>query len=64
MTTRLTVSVEIAAPVDVTWQIVTDWERQGEWMPLTSVQVVTDGSVGVGTRMLGLESVGRVSSIR
>ena len=29
-------------PVERTWAVVTDWERQGEWMPMTDVRVSAD----------------------
>ena len=40
--------VRIAAPREQVWQLVTDWERQGEWIPLTRVWRTggTPGAVG------------------
>lgn len=32
--------VRVEAPADVVWDYVTDWPRQGEWIPLTRVEVV------------------------
>ena len=32
--------VEVAAPAAVVWDYVTDWPRQGEWIPFTTVQRV------------------------
>jgi uncharacterized protein YndB with AHSA1/START domain len=29
--------VRIAASRERVWELVTDWERQGEWIPLTRV---------------------------
>jgi uncharacterized protein YndB with AHSA1/START domain len=49
--TRFSVSVEIDAPVERTWAVVTDWERQGEWMPLTEVRVSADSAMGVGAKI-------------
>lgn len=34
--------VAVAAPARVVWSYVTDWPRQGEWIPLTRVEVVGD----------------------
>ncbi|WP_370614526.1 SRPBCC family protein [Mumia sp. Pv 4-285] len=34
--------VVIDAPPDAVWSYVTDWERQGEWIPATTVRVVGD----------------------
>jgi carbon monoxide dehydrogenase subunit G len=40
--------VRIAAPREQVWQLVTDWERQGEWIPLTRVWR-TGGTPGAST---------------
>ena len=39
----LTVQVEVAAPAEGVWNAVTDWERQGEWMLATRVDVTSPG---------------------
>jgi polyketide cyclase/dehydrase/lipid transport protein len=49
--TTLSVSVDIDAPVDRTWAVVTDWPRQGEWMPMTEVRVSADTPMGVGAKI-------------
>jgi carbon monoxide dehydrogenase subunit G len=42
-------SVVVAAPAAQLWRAVTDWERQGEWVPLTRVSVRgTEGGAGAG----------------
>jgi hypothetical protein len=41
---RLTVPVDVAAPAGVVWHTVTDWERQGEWMLGTRVEVTSPGT--------------------
>ena len=37
---ELTVSVDVEAPPQQVWRALVDWERQGEWMPMTDVRVV------------------------
>jgi hypothetical protein len=49
--TTLSVSVDIDASVEQTWAVVTDWERQGEWMPMTDVRVSADAPMGVGAKL-------------
>lgn len=56
----LEVSVVIAAPAAVTWQVVTDWARQGEWMPMTRVQL-DNVSSGVGAALSARSGVGIMS---
>ena len=34
----LRAEVAVAAPANEVWAYVTDWERQGEWVPLTRVE--------------------------
>jgi hypothetical protein len=48
---ELTVSVDVEAPPLQVWRALTDWERQGEWMPLTDVRVVGGDPHGVGGRI-------------
>lgn len=58
---RLEVTVEAAAPRRTVWDVLTDWERQSEWMlDAVSVEVLTPARHGVGvtircpTRLLGV----------
>lgn len=44
--------VPVEAPADVVFGYVTDWERQGEWIPLTRV-VVEPGAGGRSARRVG-----------
>lgn len=45
----LEVSTEVAAPIDTVWQVLTDWERQPEWMvDALAVEVLTPYREGVG----------------
>jgi hypothetical protein len=48
---ELTVSVDVEAPPLQVWRALVDWERQGEWMPLTDVRVVAGDPHGVGGRI-------------
>ncbi len=45
---RITLEVDVAAPVERTWAAATDWDRQGEWMLGTRVRGTTQGGRGVG----------------
>lgn len=38
--------VEVAAPADQVWAYVTDWSRQGEWIPLTRVESTNGRQLG------------------
>jgi hypothetical protein len=57
--TRLQREVDIAAPADVVWGHVTDWPRQGEWIPGTRVENV-DAADGLGGRFRAWTGLGRV----
>ena len=48
---ELTVQVDVEAPAAQVWRALVDWERQGEWMPLTDVRVVGGDPQGVGGRI-------------
>jgi carbon monoxide dehydrogenase subunit G len=58
---RIEVSRYVFAPVGVVWDVLTDWERQPEWMQDAEVvEVTSDHRAGVGvelrvpTRVLGV----------
>jgi hypothetical protein len=56
---RLTVPVDIAAPAGVVWHTVTDWERQGEWMLGTRVEVTSPGEgKRLGATMRAVTGIG------
>jgi Polyketide cyclase / dehydrase and lipid transport len=61
--TTLSASVEIDASVERTWEVVTDWQRQGEWIPLTDVRVLEDSPSGLGARISARSGVGPVSVV-
>jgi hypothetical protein len=54
--------VAIAAPAGLVWDYVTDWARQGEWIPLTRVEAVDEAGreVRVGGRVRARTGVGPV----
>ena len=44
----------VDAPVEATWAVLADVERQPEWMhDLRAVRLITEGPTGVGTRAIG-----------
>lgn len=53
-------AVEVDAPATRLWEVVTDWPRQGEWIPLTRVRTPAGDGKGVGTRVEAWTGVGRV----
>ena len=59
MRTRLERRVDVAAPADLVWGFVTDWPRQGDWIPLTRVERI-DAADHVGGRFRAWSGVGRV----
>lgn len=56
----LAVSVRVQAPVDAVWAAVTDWERQGQWMPATRVRATAQGGRGVGGGIEAFTGIGRI----
>jgi Polyketide cyclase / dehydrase and lipid transport len=61
--TTMSVSVDIDAPADLTWQVVTDWERQGEWMPMTTVLVAAGSPTGLGATLSARSGKGLASFV-
>ena len=51
--------VRVEAPAGLVWEYVTDWQRQGEWVPLTRVERV-DAADGVGGRFRAWTGLGPV----
>jgi hypothetical protein len=56
--TALSVSIDIDAPAARTWEVVTDWEHQGQWMPMTDVRVSATAPIGVGAKLSARSGVG------
>ena len=59
MRVRLERRVDVAVPPAALWDYVTDWPRQGEWVPLTRVERV-DAADRVGGRLRAWTGVGPV----
>jgi len=57
MRTVIAASVDVEVTVAQAWAAITDWAGQGAWMPMTTVDVVTD-TKGVGTRLRAATGVG------
>lgn len=57
--TELVVPVDIEAPAATVWHVVTDWERQGEWILGTRVTVTSSGDPRrLGARFAAFTGVG------
>jgi uncharacterized protein YndB with AHSA1/START domain len=54
---EVTAAVVVRAPVQQVFDAFVAWERQGEWIPLTTVRVVS-GDGGVGTRIEAVTTLG------
>ena len=57
--------IDVAVPAAQLWAYVTDWPRQGEWVPHTRVEHVdpadpADPAVGLGGRLRAWTGLGRV----
>jgi hypothetical protein len=57
--TRIQREVQVAAPAEAVWDYVTDWPRQGEWIPQTRVENLDDAS-GLGGRFRAWSGIGRL----
>lgn len=59
---ELTIPVDVVAPAAAVWDIVTDWEGQGDWMLGTRVEVTDEaghpGGRGPGARLAAFTGVG------
>src|SRR5579875_712687 len=55
-------SVELDLPADAAWRLVTDWEQQGRWMPMTAVEVVS-GDGGLGTTLRARTGAGPLAVV-
>lgn len=59
MRASLRAEAPVAAPADRVWAYLTDWTRQGEWIPLTRVEELADGHQ-VGGRVRAWTGLGPV----
>ncbi len=55
---EITVTVDVDAPVETVWGVVTDWENQGDWMLGTAVRVTHGDGVSVGSVLAATTGVG------
>ena len=55
---EITVSVDIDAPVETVWAVVTDWESQGDWMLGTVVKVTRGDGRSIGSEVAATTGVG------
>ena len=54
---------ELGGPPDVVWRLLTDWERQGDWMlEARDVEVVSRHREGVGVEALATVRIGGIST--
>ncbi|WP_214364323.1 SRPBCC family protein [Pseudonocardia sp. H11422] len=60
MSTRrdLTVPVDVEAPAAAVWATISDWERQGDWMLGTRVEVTGGDGRSVGSTMRAVTGIG------
>lgn len=55
------VAIDVDAPPDVVWSVVTDWPAQRHWVPATTVHVVVGDGRSVGSQLIaftGLADLG------
>ncbi|MHA6796567.1 SRPBCC family protein [Pseudonocardia bannensis] len=55
---ELVVPVDVDAPAEVVWAMITDWEGQGDWMLGTRVQVTEGDGRSVGSTLRAVTGVG------
>ena len=55
--------VVVDAPPAATWAAVTDWERQGRWIPATTVRVTGGDGRSVGTTLEAFTGLGRLGFV-
>ena len=57
------VEAELDGPIDLVWAILTDWERQGEWMlEASDFVVVSPNREGVGVEAEATVTIGGIST--
>jgi carbon monoxide dehydrogenase subunit G len=56
---RLERAIDVAAPAAEVWNYITDWPRQGEWVPMTRVELV-DPATGLGGRIRAWTGIGPI----
>lgn len=58
MSAELTVSVDVAAPVELVWRRVSDWTGQGDWVLATRVEVTGGDGRSVGSTLCATTGFG------
>jgi len=59
MSVRLTMSRTLPGPPEVVWDLITDWENQGDWMlEATDFQVTSPMREGVGVEAVATVRIG------
>jgi uncharacterized protein YndB with AHSA1/START domain len=57
---EVTATTIVKAPVATVFQALSDWERQGDWIPFTTVRVI-EGDGGQGSRVEAVTALGPAS---
>jgi carbon monoxide dehydrogenase subunit G len=57
---ELSCRVQVAAPPAEVWDYLSDWARQGEWIPLTRVEPLDGDGRRTGARIRAWTGVGRL----
>ena len=57
---ELTVAVDVDADIETTWRAALAWERQGEWIPATTVRLTRGSGDAIGDRIVARTAVGPV----
>ncbi len=58
MGTELTVTIDVAAPVELVWRRVSDWDGQRDWVPATRVEVTGGDGRSVGSTLCAVTGLG------
>jgi hypothetical protein len=53
-----TVVRDVGAPARQAWAVLVDWPRHGDWVPLTTVRVLTASPGGIGAKFVGRSGIG------
>ena len=56
-------TIQLDAPPDTVWQVITDWERQGDWMlEASDIVVVSSHREGIGVEAEATVRIGGLST--
>ncbi len=56
--TSFEVAVDVDAPVQRTWDALTDWASHGDWIPMTRMRVTSPEPRGLGASFVGRSGIG------